>query len=275
MSPLLPTVWEPLPLHTPLGDLAGSSILAVADPDNHVLGSVVAPRHDAGMPLRFMETLTTVAGQPHRKSREVNPALPLAAVCALVGVSPVAATLLPAINWLAVTPESVSAGGRTRSLAALVARVPTPQARRQQAASRVDAVKQEYGRLRGDVTYRIENAALFDPSSEATRQFETALVLWDDVDPTTPETEVVRRSAMVEVTFATARSAAETEGVAHLPTQARPIAELAAKSARLAQLSPSESERRRAVDAVATLLHRLNLSYLPDPTVLNRALPRL
>lgn len=265
--------WDTIALDAPIGDLEGSSFLAVAGPTSYVIGSVLRPRSGSAV-ARFVETLATHAGSGGRRSREVKPGLSLAALCALLGVTPMAAIVLPPIDWLHVSPGSIRAGEKTWGVGALLERVPTPGNRLAQCQARVEAVKQEYGRLRGDLVYRIENSALFDADDPLTRQFETALVLWDDVNPTTPTPEMLRRTGMVEVTFATARASAETVGLAHLPPAVRADADRAAKAARLALVSDAEAERRIATDRVAGILRRLNLEHLPDPTTLDRALPR-
>ncbi|QIK73482.1 hypothetical protein G7070_15965 [Propioniciclava coleopterorum] len=265
--------WDTLPLDTSIGALEGTSFLAAADRDNHVVGSVLRPR-TATSSARFVETLTTRGGSSGRRSREVNPGLSLAALCALLGVAPMSAIALPAVDWLNVSTDSVRAGEKFWRLPTLLDRVPTPQNRLEQCRARVEAVKQSYGRLRGDLVYRIENAALFDPDAPLTRQFETALVLWEDVDATTPDSEMLRRAGMVEVTFDTARAAAETVGLAHLPETTRGDADRAAKAARLARATDVDAERAIATDRVAGILRRLDLPYLPDPTVLDRALTR-
>ncbi len=265
--------WDTVPLDTSLGALEGTSFLAAADRNNHVIGSVLRPRN-ATASHRFVETLTTQGGSTGRRSREVKPGLSLAALCALLGVSPTSAIVLPAVDWLHVSTDGVRAGEKFWRLPTLLERVPTPQNRLEECRGRVEAVTQEYGRLRGDLVYRIENSALFDADAPLTRQFETALVLWEDVNPTTPTPEMLRRAGMVEVTFATARSAAETVGLEHLPQAARADADRAAKAARLARTTDAEAERQIATDRVASILRRLGLAHVPDPTGLDRALTR-
>ena len=88
--------WDTVPLDTSLGALEGTSFLAAADRNNHVIGSVLRPRN-ATASHRFVETLTTQGGSTGRRSREVKPGLSLAALCALLGVSPTSAIVLPAL----------------------------------------------------------------------------------------------------------------------------------------------------------------------------------
>ncbi|NLE17604.1 MAG: hypothetical protein GX632_03570 [Propioniciclava sp.] len=267
-----PAPWADLPLETRLGAMPGLSFLAV-DGDDYALGTVLAPSASSSL-NRVVEAWVRRRGSASRRSRELPRHQTLEACCLLMGLAPRHAIVVPRLDWLREREPGVRVGEVWLDADALLARVPTPRARTDAARARVDAVKQEYGRLRGDLVYRIENAALFDPAVPLTRQFETALVLWDDVDAATPSAEVTRRAGLVQVSFETARAHAETVGVAHLPLQARADAERAAKAARLARATASEAERRTALDRVTRILRSLVLYYLPDPDAVDRALTR-
>lgn len=144
--------------------------------------------------------------------------------------------------------------------------------RRQLAIARVDRVKETYGLLVGDITYRIEYSALFDPTVPLTRDFETALVLWSDIDETTAETEVTRLAGLVQVTFEAARAHAETVGFAHLPEAMVDTARRAAKASRLAAEASSEGERDAAMAQTIRLLDALALDYLPTELAVRKQL---
>ncbi|MCB0887135.1 MAG: hypothetical protein KDB41_10210 [Propionibacteriaceae bacterium] len=161
---------------------------------------------------------------------------------------------------------------RGTSLADFLAALPPRPDPRRENQERVAEVRAVYGRMLADVAYRIENAALFDSAVETTRQFETALAMWSDVAPTTPDDEVRRRAAMVALTFDTARAHAETVGLAHLPQQARDRARRAAGAARLARAATTDAEQAAAQDQVVRILRSLALYYLPDPDRLPRAI---
>ncbi len=130
---------------------------------------------------------------------------------------------------------------------------------------RVAAVKAEYGALRSDIVYRIENSALFDDASPVTREFQLALMRWADVEAAGDAPTLQRVASEVELSFRTAKSNAETLGLAHLPTTARTNAERALKAAHLAERAASESEREAALAHVARLLDSIALYYLPSP----------
>lgn len=264
-----PAVWGDIPLDTTLGSLSGTSFLAAAK-DGHALGTVLAPRSTAS-PFRLVEAWIGTGSRTSRRSRDLPRNQTLAACCLLLGLTAQQAMRVPAVDWLRTNP-SVRVGDEWWGPERLREQMPMPAAHVGSAAERVDHIKQEYGRLRGDLVYRLENAALFDPAVGLTQQFETSLVLWDNVSPGTPEAEVVRRASMVQVTFDTARAHAETVGINHLPMMARTSVERAAKAARLARQTSSEAERRTALDRVTRILRALALYYLPDPDAIDRAI---
>lgn len=132
---------------------------------------------------------------------------------------------------------------------------PTPQ-------ERVDVVKEAYGSLLGDIAYRIECSALFDPAVPSTQRFQLALLAWD---PSAPHASDL--AAEVEVAFAEARSHAEKVGWSHLPETCRETARRAQKAVRVALESREPGERKTAAAKAAKLLTSLSQYYLPvvDP----------
>ncbi|MDO5535042.1 MAG: hypothetical protein Q4F65_10370 [Propionibacteriaceae bacterium] len=267
-APAFPQV----PLSRTIASLAGRNLLVVEDYRTMVLTLTQPSAEVVGLRLRVF---------PYGLRREDSAAghFTLAEWAATQGLAPVAAYGVPGVDWWTTEEPQILTGqgpispGEARALAGSpAADAPAPPPTTRAIAARVDAVKEAYGRLRGDLAYRIENAALFDPAVPQTAQFETALVLWADVEPSTPAAEVARRASVVQVTFETARAHAETVGLRHLPADARRDAERAAKAARLAHASDSDAERRAALARVTAILGSLALYYLPDPAAVDRAL---
>lgn len=127
-------------------------------------------------------------------------------------------------------------------------------------------VKTEYGSLLSDVVYRIENAALFDPSVPTTREFTELMVRWDEDRARLRPDQRQSMAADLRVAFDAARAHAERVGLAHLPATARKPASLAAKSLLLARdPAATEAERRAALAKANEILDSLMLYYLPTP----------
>lgn len=147
------------------------------------------------------------------------------------------------------------------------------------AHARVARVKEALGELTTDVLYRIERSALFDSSVPLTRQFQLLLMRWDDEAPKLGAVALDRLSFEIELAFDTARDHAETVGLAHLPSTARPAARRALKGARLARRATSDGERAAALTQVQRLLASLALYYLPAPedvpTMIGGSAPKL
>lgn len=187
----------------------------------------------------------------------------LAGVAAAIGITMTAAVLLPGtLSWRVVGPP-VLRDEQGRRVDLLSAARLLPAAPTEVGSPTVERVKLEYGRLRGDVAYRIENSALFDPTVATTARFETALTLWQDAPAS--DAERARLAAMVRVTFETARAHAETVGLGHLPDEARGQAKRAASAARLAASATTPAERANAERQVARILSALGLEHLTDP----------
>lgn len=209
---------------------------------------------------------------PRHRYREVPGFTTVESLALARGLVPGAAFHLPGLSWRGVLPPRVLEHGRTISLADARARLPRDAGPRAAAVTRVDETRATYGRMLSDISYRIENSALFDSAVPTTRQFETALALWVDVSEHTADDEVVRRSSSVVVAFGAARAHAETVGLGHLPMTARDGARRAAGAARLARSSTSDAERESAQLRVTSILRSLALGYLPDPAALPRAI---
>ncbi|MHA6525645.1 hypothetical protein [Tessaracoccus sp. G1721] len=146
---------------------------------------------------------------------------------------------------------------------------PTPT---DEAFARVNGVKDHYGRLRGDIVYRIENSALFDSSVPTTHRFLLDLLKWDDDADHLDRDDRGRLSYEVLLSFRTARDYAERVGLAHLPTQAQPAGSRALKVAALAAHPATAGEREAALAQLGGLLDDLALHYLPSAHDLPRML---
>lgn len=163
---------------------------------------------------------------------------------------------------VASTPPYVREGSRQLMASAVLARLGDAHPPGPSPAQRVDHVKAAYGELAGDIVYRIESSALFDPAVDQTQRFQLALLAWD---PASPDAD--RLATQVEESFAAARETAEALGLAHLPQTARATARRAARSAALARAATTEDERIAAARHVANLLGSLALYWMPtvDP----------
>jgi len=134
------------------------------------------------------------------------------------------------------------------------------------AGAMVDKVKEEYGALLSDLCHRIEFPALFDPSAPQTRALTTALIRWDTRQQRQLDSsELSALAADVRIAFDTARAHGEAVGMGHFPTDLRPRAERALKSARLVADGATAGERTTALRQVASILESLALYYLPSP----------
>ena len=120
------------------------------------------------------------------------------------------------------------AGGVKQPLARLLATRP----QRDRAASIVDRVKAEYGKLVGDVCFRVEFPALFDVAVPETAAFTRAMIAWDS-EASRSDAEVSALAMEIRRTFEVARHHAKTVGMTHLG-EARTDAETALKALRVA-----------------------------------------
>lgn len=121
----------------------------------------------------------------------------------------------------------------------------------------MERIRGEYGRLRGDLIYRVECPALFDPVVPRTAAFERALVEFDD-DPSS------ERADRVELAFVLARQHAERVGIRHAAPEFRDGLRRAVKAARLVVGAGTEGERDAAIGQLQRILDSLALYYLPD-----------
>lgn len=128
----------------------------------------------------------------------------------------------------------------------------------------VDDVKEEYGRLLGDICYRIENPALFDTQEPISKAFTLALLQWDNNDGVVTLEERGALAQQVRDTFAAAKANAERIGMSHYPTEARGKAQTALKAAAVAgDTAAPEPEREAALHRAIAILDHLALYYLP------------
>lgn len=134
------------------------------------------------------------------------------------------------------------------------------------ARARASAVKDQYGQLVSDVVYRIENSALFDNTVPQSKEFQLALLRWDDAEQRSGPGALDGLSRELQLAFDAARRHAETLGLRHLPWTARRTARHALKAAHLANNAASDGEREAARAKVAHLLGTLALYYLPTPS---------
>ncbi|RRD48517.1 hypothetical protein [Arachnia propionica] len=130
----------------------------------------------------------------------------------------------------------------------------------------VQRIREEYGRLRSDLLFRLESPALFDPAVPTTAAFEAALVEFSE----TPTAEVAAR---VEVRFEVARQHAVRVGLRHVEPGLRDEVARAGKVARLALGAGSVGEREAALVQLQRILDSLALYYLPSRAQLRELLP--
>lgn len=271
-APEKTNAWQPLRLDTPVRLLGYTDVIAVRA-DGYVAASILpVVRGPFALDLALVATWRNGGGWPRHRSRDVPGFTSIASLALARGLVASSAFILPGLSWRSARPPLVREHGTTISLAEAFARLPRDAGPRAAAASLVDGIRAQYGSALADIAYRIENSALFDSTVPTTRQFETALALFSDVTDRTNDDEVVRRSAVVALAFRTARSHAETVGLAHLPRTAHDSARRAAGAARLARSSTSGAEREAAELRVARILGSLSLDCLPDPATLPRAI---
>lgn len=133
------------------------------------------------------------------------------------------------------------------------------------AERQVLAVKEAYGRLRTDLTYRVEHPALFDTECPDTEPFNLALVEWDTTQRHLTLADRWALASRVVTTFQQARHHAEQVGMKHLPRPQRRVVRRAAKALRIAS-DPyaTPTERDTALRRATELLDGLVLHYLPS-----------
>ncbi|GAB3819596.1 hypothetical protein GCM10028820_23820 [Tessaracoccus terricola] len=146
----------------------------------------------------------------------------------------------------------------------------TDEQRRTDIVGRIEEILQEYGRLKLDIGYRIENSALFDSAAPTTHSFEVALVRYDTQSAGLSLDQLDELATELEITYSVARDHAETVGLSHLPATAQADARRAAKAVRLAEGAATDAEREAAMDQVVRILESLALYYLPAPEGVRR-----
>lgn len=146
----------------------------------------------------------------------------------------------------------------------------TDEQRRTDIVARIEGILEEYGGLKLDIGYRIENSALFDAAAPTTNAFEVALVRYETQSAGLSLDQLDELATEVEITYSVARDHAETVGLAHLPSTARADARRAAKAVRLAEGATTDAEREAAMEQVTRILDSLALYYLPAPEGVRR-----
>lgn len=133
------------------------------------------------------------------------------------------------------------------------------------AERQVLAVKEAYGRLLTDLSYRVEHPALFDTDCPDTEPFSLALVEWDTTQRHLTPADRRALASRVAATFQHARHHAERVGMEHLPKPQRRVVRRAAKALRIASDPHATSkERDAALQWAVKLLDGLVLHYLPS-----------
>lgn len=267
-------LWLPIDLDAPL---QGGVVLLMSGSDV-LVAELATPEPDTGG--MWQERLVRVTQWrnsgplPRTRVRHVSWRATVESLAIAQELVPERAFRLAGMHWRPLRPPLLRPRepGRWFTVDEAVASLPASNRPRARAEAQVAEVRETYGRMLGDIAYRIENAALFDSTVPLTKQFDTALALWADVTDATSEDEVVRRASLVKVTFEAARANAETLGLAHLPETARDPARRAAGAARLAARSTNHAEREAATAQVVQILGSLALYYLPTPEDFRKAI---
>lgn len=260
--------WSPVGEQTTVGEGLGHAFVALAGSravliDVRELPPPFPPGSKPSIPDGVQVTSQRSDRPFSRTAATVPPYVTLHSVAVGTGVMPTQILVLPGLRWGLFSGVEIADGGRVMTLGQLLADGPPASVRRAAALARVAEVKEIYGRMLGDVAYRIENAAMFDSAVAATRDFDTAMAMWADGGESADEDEVVRLAGLVKVTFDTARANAETLGLSHLPAQSRADAARAAKAFRLARSATSDGERAVAFAQATRLLDSIAQYYLP------------
>lgn len=141
-----------------------------------------------------------------------------------------------------------------------------PADRSMNADERVDAVKEEYGRLLSDIAYRVEFPALFDAGDPCGEKLALVLFEWDSTSARLETDEKMEMAVAIETAFRVAKEHAERVGMKHFPPEARGRAEKVLHSIQLARdRAATSAERRAAMKVAIDLLEDLALYYLPGP----------
>lgn len=136
--------------------------------------------------------------------------------------------------------------------------------RAERALARIDDVREEYGQLKLDIVYHIDNPALFDGDCPTTAQFLAALWEAEHLREGVATSTVEELASKIEVAYAVAREHAERVGLQHLPKSKRADGRRASKAARLVTAGATEGERAAARTQLRSILESLALYYLPS-----------
>lgn len=254
-----------------LASIGDASLMLLAD-DGFMVATVETPRVRITGSRLYLVRYHAERGGDRSGGRVEAPRFATPSTLALPhGLHVRRAVLLPGIRWRPLLAPEVDLGQgrevRPGEAAAEVGRLPVSD----RSSRIVDEVTDEYARLLTDLTYHITNSALFDSEVASTREFDRALLAWQDLPADAPGAQRQEAASLVRLTFATARAHAELVGLDHVPAEFRGSATRAAKAAALAERASSAPEREAALDQVGRILVSLGLYYLPAPPP--RALP--
>lgn len=261
------TLWRPLPLDTPVETV--SAMLLVSGTDALVATCAPNPRPGVNWIFDLLKVIQwrNSGPLPRKVVREVSRHATVESIGVAQELRPERAFKLAEVRWPPFGRPLIQAVPAMRLVTVdqALKSLPALQDARYRAEAQMAEVRELYGRMLGDIAYRIENSALFDSAVPLTKQFGAAMALWAAIDDATPDAEVTRRASLAKVTFDAARAHAETVGIAHLPETARAPARRAAGAARLAANTTVEAEREAAMAGAIQLLESLALYYLPGP----------
>ena len=266
-------LWEPIPLDTEVSTLVGAGVLTLDGADALVIG-IQPPRRVGYGELAGQYVVSARRRGTFARThvREVPGFSTVAALALTQGQNATRAFRIDAVGGFWFGQPQITHDGVTMTVEEALASLPAEPDPRAAAEARVARIRTTYGRMLSDIAYRIENSAMFDSAVPTTASFEQAMALWADIGTDTDPGEVTRRSALVTVTFDTARAHAETVGLAHRPLTARDQGRRAAGAARLARAATTDAERHAAEAQVIRILGSLALYYLPGPNDYRRAL---
>ncbi|WP_314820574.1 hypothetical protein [Arachnia propionica] len=180
--------------------------------------------------------------------------------------------MVPSLLLLFLTPGKLLTKGIRKLVYTMDGKVHSlkefelPADRSTDADERVNAVKEEYGRLLSDIAYRVEFPALFDAGDPCGEKLALVLFEWDSTSARLEADEKIEMAAAIETAFRIAREHAERVGMRHFPPEARGRAEKVLHCIRVARdTAATSAERRAAMKAAIDILEDLALYYLPGP----------
>ena len=263
----LPPGIAPIGIDFAVADLRDALLLGIGvEGDIVVAHATFASKSVLGMREQQLRATTwrNNGPVPHRTVRTVASFATVASIALERDVRLARAFLVASWRWQFTGPQ-LSIDGHWLRPTEAVALLPAADADRDTAFGRVGEVREQYGQLRSDIAYRIENSALFDTQVPLTQRFEANLARWESLSESLDAVALGQLAAQVRVSFDAARANAETLGLAHLPATARDDARRAAGAARIAAAAATPGERAAAQEQLIAILSSLGLAWLPDP----------